>query len=478
MTSYKLAIDFGTDFTLATVRSRGGVLERVRFEGDDRMPSAVMLDEDGTLHAGPRVLDEAELNPAAVEWTPKRLLGQGPVVLAGRVVEDLALVGAVLRHVAGEVQGIFDGREPEAVILTHPAVWTMARVARLEEAARTADLRRVQFVAEPVAAACALAERGRLDGVAVGSLIALYDLGGGTFDTALLERVGPTSFTLIGPPGGDDRLGGEELDDLLVAHLASTYLSDDQRGYLGDPKTSPDPAGWQRARFVLRLETRRGKERLATGPTVKIKVHPLLGRDYFQLSRVELEMIATELVNRTADILMETLKRNGRLVDELAAICLAGGSSRLSLVKRVLGARFHRPIATHGDPKALTAEGALTAAEGDAGLRSDGHRALRDALSAALSDARSGRITLPLALAADLERMARWGAIGRRLGVDPSAREELRVAILAGNRRWGAFHITAAPREAAAAEAMRAAYMVAFTELDDIHSPQRKEASR
>ncbi len=156
MTSYKLAIDFGTDFTLATIRAESAALERVRFEGDDRMPSAVVLDENGTLHAGPHVLDEAELSPAAVEWTAKRLLGEGPVVLARRVVEEVSLVSAVFGHVADEVKGMFNGREPEAVILTHPAVWTMARVARLEEAARRAELQRVQSVPEPVAAACAL----------------------------------------------------------------------------------------------------------------------------------------------------------------------------------------------------------------------------------------------------------------------------------------------------------------------------------
>ena len=260
MTSYKLAIDFGTDFTLAAVRTGSGAVERVRFGGDDRMPSAVLLDEEGSLRAGPQVIDEAELRPAAVEWTPKRVLGEGPVVLAGRMVEDLALVAAVLRHVTAEAKNMFDGREPEGVILTHPAVWTMARVARFEEAARCAGLDAVQFVAEPIAAAVALAERGYLDEVAVGSLIALYDLGGRHVrHCACSERTGVTSFTAVGPPGGDDRLGGEELDDLLVAHLASNYLSDEQRAWFGDPDGSPDPVAWHRARFELRLNTRRGR---------------------------------------------------------------------------------------------------------------------------------------------------------------------------------------------------------------------------
>jgi molecular chaperone DnaK (HSP70) len=478
VTSYTLAIDFGTDFTLAVVRTGNGTPERVRFDGDDRMPSAVLLDEDGTLHAGPRVIDEAEFRPTAVEWTPKRLLGQGSVVLAGEIVEDVALVGAVIGHAAGAARNMFDGRAPEAVILTHPAVWTMARVARLEEAACRAELDRVQFVPEPVAAACALAERGRLDGVSIGALVALYDLGGGTFDTVLLERTGLTSFSPVGPPGGDDRLGGEDLDDLLIARLASTYLTDEERAYLCDPDGSPDPTAWHRARFELRCDTRRGKERLATRPVVRIKVHPLLGREYFELSRTQLEGIASELVHRTADLLLETLRRNGRKVDELAAICLAGGSSRLSLVKRLLGARFKRPIATHGDPKALTAEGALTAAERDASLPDEAHNVLRGALRAASSDVTSRKICLPPALAAELERMAEWGTLARRLGVDFNRPEELRAAVLAAHRRWGAFHLAAAPREAAVAEAMRIAYTAAFAELDDIQSHQRKEASR
>lgn len=477
MSSYRLAIDFGTDFTLAAVRADGGTVERVRFDGDDRMPSAVLVGDDGDVLAGPRVIDEAGLSPAAVEWTPKRLLGQGPIVLGGRLVDDVTLVAAVLRHVMCEARGMFDDAEPETVILTHPAAWTASRVARLEEAARRADIQRVEFTEEPVAAACALAERGRLDGVAVGALIALYDLGGGTFDTVLLERTGPVSFSLIGPPGGDDRLGGEELDDLLVAHLASTYLSDEQRANLNDPDDSPDPLGWRRARFELRLATRRGKEQLASGPTVKIKVHPLLERHYFELSRIKLEEIAGELVNRSADLLLETLKRNGRQVEELAAICLAGGSSRLALVKRVLWARFHRPIATHGDPKALTAEGALTAPERATGVPGDRPGAVQGALRSAWSDVRGGKISLSSSLAGDLERMAAGGTLGRRLGVESEDPSELRAAILAGHRRWGAFHLTAPPREAAVADAMHVAYTVAFAELDAIYS-QRKEASR
>jgi molecular chaperone DnaK (HSP70) len=464
--SYKLAIDFGTDFTLAAVQTGSGTPERVRFDGDDRMASAVLLDEDGTIHAGPRVIDEAQLRPAAVEWTPKRLLGEGSVALAGRLVQDVELVAAVLDYVAGAARSMFDGGEPDTVVLTHPAVWTPARVARLEEAARRAGLNELEFVEEPVAAACALAARGRLDQVAVGALIALYDLGGGTFDTVLLERTGPTSFSPVGPPGGDDRLGGEELDDLLVAHLESTYLSHEQRAYLIDPAGSPDPVAWQRARFELRLETRLGKERLATLPEVRIKVHPLLGKDAVQLSRTELQTIASELVNRSADLLLEMLKRNGRKIDEVAAICLAGGSSRLALVKRVLGARYQRPIATHGDPKALTAEGALTADERDASGQPEQTSSLRGTLRAALSDAGSGRIALPPGLAGDLERMSQWGTVAQRLGVDSAAPAELRAAIFAGNRRWGTFALTAAPHEAAAAEAMRSAYTLAFAELE------------
>ena len=355
--SVVLGVDFGTSFTVAALRRGERPPELVRFGDSFRLPSAVMASEDGTPVAGQRVLLEGINAPERVERTPKRELGQGAVVLGNSLVTDTDLVAAVFRYVADEVRRLLNDNEPDDVVLSHPVKWAAGRLERLVTAAADAGWAHARLVAEPVAAAEALASRGVLNDVAVGSLIAIYDFGGGTFDTALLERH-ETGFVLFGEPGGKDNLGGEDLDDALLERLSARLPETDDLAWR-EPDASDDPARWARAAYQLRTEVRLAKEALAEGPTVKIPLLPPFSTTFIRLSREELEATSRHIVERTSTILEATVRGNGKSPEDVAAICLAGGSSRLSTVRRVVYERLQRPIATWGDPKALTAEGAI-----------------------------------------------------------------------------------------------------------------------
>jgi len=361
MGGYRAGIDFGTSYTVAAARSgeqAGPVVVSLVQEG--RLSSAVALDDSGALRAGPPVEQVAALAPDRVERTPKRLLDQPDVLLGGQLVETVDLVAAVLGYVREELHRHFNRRDPDELVLTHPARWEPGdpRMRRLEAAAVKAGLGPVRFVAEPCAAALALAAEGQLE-VGEGDLIAIYDLGGGTFDTALLRCVAGGSFELVGEPGGDAELGGEWLDDRLFEYL-SRQLEPEEQDNLVEPGGSPDPRRWRRAGAEFRREVRNAKERLAREPSVSIPLNVLFSRDQLSLSRQDLDRTATPLINKSADRFELFLRRNDKTADDLAAICLVGGSSRLAVVNRILGSRFGRDIATYGDPKAVTALGALS----------------------------------------------------------------------------------------------------------------------
>jgi TolA-binding protein len=361
MSSYRAAIDFGTTYTAAASQARSSAAPTVIALVDEgRLSSAVALDDSGRIQAGPYVEEVAALAPNRVERTPKRCLDQPDVMLGGEPVQTVDLAAAVLRYVRDELLRQFNDADPEQLCLTHPARWEAGdpRLERLEAAARQAGFPATKLLPEPCAAALALAAAGQLGAADAEELVAVYDLGGGTFDVALLSRAPGGDFILAGEPGGDPELGGEWLDDRLFERLSGQLPADDETS-LRDPDRSSDPLRWRRAGFAFRQGIRRAKERLARETSIHIALTPPFSLDHLTLSRAELERTAIPLITKSADRFELFLQRNGKTAADLAAICLVGGSSRLTVVNRILGQRFERPIATHGDPKSVTALGAL-----------------------------------------------------------------------------------------------------------------------
>ncbi len=360
MVGYRAAIDFGTSYTVAACQAGSQAASVLALVSEGRLSSAVALNSEGRLQAGPYVDEALALTPDRVERTPKRCLDQPDVMLGGQPVQTMDLVAAVLEYVRDEMLRHFNGRGPDELWLTHPARWEVGdpRMERLEAAARQAGFGQPRLLAEPCAAALALAAAGQLE-VSEGELIAVYDLGGGTFDTALLSRTPDGDFVLVGEPGGDPELGGEWLDDRLFERLSGQLPTDDEAS-LRDPGTCADALLWRRAGAAFRQEIRKAKERLARETSVQIPLSPPFSIDHLSLSRTDLERTATSLINESADRFELFLQRNAHTAADLAAICLVGGSSRLTVVNRILGNRFGpRAIATLGDPKAVTALGAL-----------------------------------------------------------------------------------------------------------------------
>ena len=217
--SYDLAIDLGTTYTAAAVH-RDGRSEIITLGNRAAViPSVVYLREDETILAGEAATRRALSEPDRVAREFKRRIGDPtPFILGGSPYSAEALSARLLSWVTERVGGLENGG-PERIVVTHPANWGEYKKDLLRQAVRLAGLSEASYITEPEAAAIYYSSLERLE---PGMVVAVYDLGGGTFDAVLLRKTGDVGFEILGEPEGIERLGGIDFDEAVFQHVASS----------------------------------------------------------------------------------------------------------------------------------------------------------------------------------------------------------------------------------------------------------------
>lgn len=189
--------------------------------------------------------------------------------------------------------------------------------------------------------------------LADGECTAVYDLGGGTFDCAVVRATSGT-FEVVGRPGGDPDVGGELFDEMVLGALGRRLPPDVWAALQG-----AQDLGWRQAWVALRNEARRAKELLSTQAAVDVRVAMPTGTSTVRITRAEVEEMVEPALERTIDILERTIAGAGLRSEALHSISLVGGASRMPIVQRLLAEAFPAlPISRRGDPKAVVALGA------------------------------------------------------------------------------------------------------------------------
>ncbi|AVT35132.1 Hsp70 family protein [Plantactinospora sp. BB1] len=345
-----LAIDFGTSNTVAVVRGVDGRGRPLLFDGTPLLPSAVCLDLNGPPLTGRDAVRAARLDPARFEPAPKRRIDDGTVLLGDREVPVAELVGAVLRRVRVEADRQLGG--VDEVRLTHPVRWGERRRGVLVAAARAAGLPPPRLVAEPVAAA---AHYPAVLGTAVppGRALAVYDLGGGTFDTAVVRRTA-AGFDVLAESGLTD-LGGLDFDQALVEQIGRDHAAGRTEQWHG--LLSPVDPHQRRARELLYDDVRAAKELLSRAASAQLHLPALDLRAH--LTREELESLIRRQLQQTVDCLARTIADARLDPADLVGIFLVGGSSRIPLAARLIHAELGVAPTTLEQPETAVAEGAL-----------------------------------------------------------------------------------------------------------------------
>ncbi len=352
---YHLGIDLGTTYVAA------GILEQGRPEiitlGDRSavLPSVLYFREDGDVLTGEAAIRRGLGDPTRMVREFKRRVGDTTPVVVGQTPYSVdVLMSKLLRHVYDAVVAR-QGRPPASLAITHPANWGPYKIDVLTQAVRLAELGvdsdAISTLTEPVAAAIHFAAAERLD---PGQTVAVYDLGGGTFDAAVLSKTAD-GFTVLGEVEGVERLGGIDFDEAVFQHVVR--FTEEALAELD----VDDPASIQ-ALTRLRQECVDAKEVLSADVDVTIPVVlPNFQREV-RLTRTEFEAMIRPLLQQTVEALQRAIRSAGVEAQDLAAVLLVGGSSRIPLIAEMVGAELGRPIAVDRHPKHTVALGAAISA--------------------------------------------------------------------------------------------------------------------
>ncbi|GAB3143321.1 Hsp70 family protein [Amycolatopsis stemonae] len=358
-----LSVDLGTSNTVAVLSAHGMPPRVVEVDGSANMPSAVFATEEGTIMVGRDAERRARLDPTRFEPNPKRRIDEQTLLLGTDVVPVTDALAAILRRVLEETSRQLGGEQPDEVRLTHPAQWGQTRRNVLMSAARLAGMdRNILLVPEPVAAAAHFASfPGK--SLAPGQALAVYDLGAGTFDVAVVGAT-QNGFTVLAEDGLPD-LGGLDVDQALMVHVGREVShSDPQRWQrLLRPESTAD----RRTRRALQEDVKAAKEALSRHPQTEVPM-PEPFKDVL-VTRGELEGLVRPAMLRSVELLSRTLRSSGLAPDRLAGIYLVGGSSRLPLVGTMIAEKLGVVPGSLDQPETAVALGAQHVARDGLGAR-------------------------------------------------------------------------------------------------------------
>lgn len=364
--AWTLAIDFGTSNSAAAHSgATTGRIETLSLtHTSNLMPSSVFVAGPQAISVGDAAINQAQQHPAGFVPSPKRLIGGAPTATVNNItLPTYAMVSAVMRAIISRGAAAHAGQPPTQLVLTHPEAWARQQILVLVDAAVHAgiDPGRIVTISEPRAAA---AHYSRSHAMQPGAKIAVFDFGGGTLDVAVLTVTEENAFAVVAARG-DNGLGGKNLD-ALVQRWVEERLED----------RDPDLVTYLRRQApvdvvqALQESIRRAKELLSEAPSATITVPTPGGRQTLQITRDEFDELIGPSVTQAMSLTRAALLDAGvSHADQLTALYLTGGSSRIPLVARRLAELG--PVATLDDPKTVVAQGALVTALADAAPRID-----------------------------------------------------------------------------------------------------------
>ncbi|MEX2584038.1 MAG: molecular chaperone DnaK [Gemmatimonadota bacterium] len=370
-----IGIDLGTTNSCVAVMEGGEPRVVPNAEGGRTTPSVVAVAKDGERLVGTVAKRQAVTNPANTVYSVKRLMGRkfddaevgklhrvagftvvkrdngdAGVEMGGREYSPPEISAMILQKLKADAEAYLGETVNEAVI-TVPAYFNDAQRQATRDAGRIAGLEVLRIINEPTAASLAYGLDSKNEEV-----IAVYDLGGGTFDISILE-IGDGTFQ-VKATNGDTFLGGDDFDDTVIDHLVAEFKRDQ------GVDLSQDRTALQR----LKEAAEKAKIELSSAQSTEINL-PFITADasgpkhlVMTLTRSRLEQLVGDLVDRTLEPVKQALQDAGVTGAAIDEVVLVGGMTRMPLVQKKVQEFFGKEPHKGVNPDEVVAIGAAVQA--------------------------------------------------------------------------------------------------------------------
>ena len=354
-----IGIDLGTTNSCVAVMEGGEPVVIANTEGNRTTPSVVAFTKDGERLVGAVAKRQAVTNPNNTIFSIKRFMGRRhgevseeekmvPYQVSGSASGDCEIVlmgksyrppeiSAMILQKMRETAEAYLGTKVTQAVVTVPAYFNDAQRQATKDAGRIAGLEVLRIINEPTAAALAYGLEKKKD-----EKVAVYDLGGGTFDVSILA-IGDDSFEVLST-NGDTHLGGDNFDQNIIDWLAEEFLK--EQGI----DLRKDPMALQR----LKEGAEKAKCELSTAMSTDINL-PFITADAagpkhlnYTLTRAKLEQLCDALLQRTKNPCRRAIEDAGLSPSQIDEVILVGGMTRMpavgQIVKELFGREPHRGV--------------------------------------------------------------------------------------------------------------------------------------
>jgi molecular chaperone DnaK len=335
----RLGIDFGTCYSSAAL-TLNGKLKPIKepFKHGFSFPSSIFVNKQGEIVIGYAAESQRRLDPLSYCHEFKRDLGRTiPYEIGNKSMLPEKAISHLLYNLKLEAEKVANQNLKSAVI-TIPASYQAYKQDLMEQAAKQAGFEEVDLLKEPVAAAIYYAQTSDRDAALQdGDIMLVYDLGGGTFDAALIQKRG-LGYELLAQPIGDEHCGGIDFDRQILKDLKVKCQA--QIGDLLDPQRR-DPAAI-RMRLAIGDWCREFKHQLSVVTEYEDMLP--IGEAVYSLDRATFEGAIAPFIRKTCTLCQQLVDDAGLKWGQVARILMVGGSCRIPYVRQSLEREFARPV--------------------------------------------------------------------------------------------------------------------------------------